>query len=581
MKKSILTLIAGAVFALAAVVGAAHAQQSPPGMSGHARETPSVNRGGDGPAASPFEVTLAALPQISAAEVALRPAAPPLGTGVSAAEFAQRKMAADYQSQMAAGTAGETAPPRAVGAGGAKVPPATGFSALKHGCAGTSFVPPDQGLAVNQTYVFEMVNACVAVYDKVGAMQAGFPKSLNAFFGLGASAFTYDPRAIYDWANNRFIAIATRSGSSIKPQILLAVSQTNNPLGGWNIYKFNGPAETLTGELTDFPQLGQDRSAVYISFNRFTAGLSFVDARLMIIPKSKLYAGLSTGYFWFFNFNVGGTQVDTVEPANEFSPSDHPRAEFLLNSYNIKFGGGQCSTACNGLVVWAISNPLATSASGPEASGVTVATANDYRLPPNASQPACSNCIQTNDVRISGGVTYHAGSLFGSLNTASGSASGSHVLWFEVKPVLNDNGSTCGSTNLCPDITDAEVVNEDCYLCGASGDWYYATLQPDLENNVAMVFNYSDTTHAPSLAYTGRRATYGVNLMHDAGIYLVNPVASYTLGSSPRRWGDYSATAPDLSSAASQVWFAGEYSNAAGVWRTVVGHNSFNKIAYP
>jgi hypothetical protein len=53
------------------------------------------------------------------------------------------------------------------------------------------------------------------------------------------------------------------------------------------------------------------------------------------------------------------------------------------------------------------------------------------------------------------------------------------------------------------------------------------------------------------------------------------------LGTPPRRWGDYSATAPDLTSAASQVWFAGEFSNAAGIWKTEIGHNSFNQIKYP
>jgi hypothetical protein len=96
-----------------------------------------------------------------------------------------------------------------------------------------------------------------------------------------------------------------------------------------------------------------------------------------------------------------------------------------------------------------------------------------------------------------------------------------------------------------------------------------------------MVFNFSNGSNAPSVAYTSRRVTEAPNLMHDGGIYLINPVANYTLGTPPRRWGDYSATAPDLTSAASQVWFAGEFSNAAGIWKTAIGHNSFNQIKYP
>lgn len=539
----------------------------------------SASLGAESAAASPLEVNLGALPQITQEVAAMHPVAPPLGTGVSAAQYAQRKQAANLQSEFTTTGSSASAAPTLAGSGPVETPLATGFVALKYGCAGTNLAPPDQGLAVNQSYVLEMVNACVAVYDKAGHLQAGFPKSLNAFFGLGPNAFTFDPRAIYDWAHNRFIAIATRTGASIKPQILVAVSQTSNPLGGWFVYNLKGAAGTLLAELADFPQLGQDRKAVYVSFNRFS-GSSFVDARIMILSKAAMYSGASLSYTYWFNLNFGGLQVDTVQPANEFSPSDHPRAEFFLQSFNILWGGGQCTSGCNGLAVWAISNPLAAGGHSSVLSGIAVGTANTYSLPPNASQPACSNCIDTDDPRIAGGVAYHAGSLFGSLNTASRSASGAHVVWYEVKPVLDDNGGGC-TNNGCPTITSAAIVNEDCYFCGSAGDWYYATLQPDLENNVTMVFHYSNGSEPPSVAYVSRRATMGPNAMHDNGIYLVNPIASYTLGNAPRRWGDYSATAPDLTSASSQVWFAGEFSNPAGTWRTAIGHNSFNLISNP
>lgn len=533
-------------------------------------------------ATSPVETNLDALPQITPEVAAMHPVTSLFGPGIDAAEYASRKSAANTLSRsMAPHVPGVQTPASAV-SGAAQTPVGSGFWALGYGCSG--YYPPDQGLAVNQSYVFEMVNACVAVYDKAGNLQAGFPKSLNAFFGLPATAFTFDPRVLYDWLNNRFIAIASRYGSSIAPQILVAVSKTSNPLGGWYIYNLKGAAGTGVGDLADFPEVGQDRLAFYISFNYFQSAANFIDARVMILPKGQMYAGSSLSYEYWYGLNVGGTAVDSVEPANEFSPSDKPRAEFLVNSFNGNFGGGQCSTsACNGLVVWAISNPLAHGgATFSELSGFVVGTANNYSLPPAASQIGCNNCIDTGDVRISGGVTYHAGSVFGSLNTASASAPGSHVLWFEIKPTLSDNGSSCGSTNLCPDINGAAIANEDCYLCGYSGDWYYATLQPDLENNVTMVFHYSLAgSEPPSVAYTSRRVTQTPNTMHDSGVYLVNPIADYIVGAAPRRWGDYSATAPDLSGPSSQVWFAGEFSNPAGVWRTAIGHNSFNRIADP
>jgi len=52
------------------------------------------------------------------------------------------------------------------------------------GCGG-AFLPSDMGLAVGTALVLQTVNNCVAVFDKSGVLQPGFPKSLNDFLGLG------------------------------------------------------------------------------------------------------------------------------------------------------------------------------------------------------------------------------------------------------------------------------------------------------------------------------------------------------------------------------------------------------------
>ena len=95
-------------------------------------------------------------------------------------------------------------------------------------------------------------------------------------------------------------------------------------------------------------------------------------------------------------------------------------------------------------------------------------------------------------------MTYASGSLLGSLNTnGSGLGAGaSHVLWFQLRPFLDDNRI----------ITGAQILNEDCFLCGGQGDnfmgsTYYGTLQPDPEGNVTMVFGYSDDITNVESAY--------------------------------------------------------------------------------
>jgi hypothetical protein len=252
--------------------------------------------------------------------------------------------------------------------------------------------------------------------------------------------------------------------------------------------------------------------------------------------------------------------------------SDHPDAIFLVNSYNIGF-----SDPSNGLAVWSVSGPTAApnnpfaflqGGNGPVATFGGISTAHNYTFPPNADEPngsggVCSGCVDTDDKRISGQVKYHAGELFGALETGvSGTPSTAGPIWFDVHPVVNNNNST---------LTGVEERQEDCFLCGgwaSNGSAYYATLQPDQENNLVMVYEYSADNAYPGVAFTSRRVTYGDSLMNGPGTYLVGGAAYY----GQRRWGDYTATAPDLTIANyPTMWFAGQYANGSGKWGTAIG----------
>jgi len=113
-------------------------------------------------------------------------------------------------------------------------------------------------------------------------------------------------------------------------------------------------------------------------------------------------------------------------------------------------------------------------------------------------------------------------------------------------------------------LTAVEERQEDCFLCGGwsnNGSAYYATLQPDPENNVVMVFDYSTDAVYPSMVYTSRRVTYGDSLMDGAGIFLCRAGIGVS-----GRWGDYTATSPDFSSSTvGLLWFAAQYAPTSGV----------------
>jgi len=465
--------------------------------------------------------------------------------------------------------------------------------------------PPDMSLAVSENYVLQMVNSDLAVYDKNGNLQAGFPKDVATFMGQ-PGVFMFDPRAFYDWANRRFFILmdtwSTVSGVNVGG-LVWAVSRTPDPTGGWWVYPTFTGYPLGSGVCGDFPTLGHDttnwgtyatKGGIYIGVNIWTTAssctpghYSFSSNGVFLLPKDALYSGAGFGYWEFNGFNVNGTVVDTLQPDNVTDRADKPSSIFLLNSYNYNWGGGVCSSGCNDLDLWAISGPTTGSViapnnpfaflqggSGPVVTLKGVATTHTYSFPPNASAPNCTAgsgpCVDTDYTFISGQVKYHAGELFGSLNTGvSGSSPAvAGPLWFDVHPITDNNGQ----------LTGAENHSEDCFVCGgwpSNGSAYYATLQPDQENNVVMVFAYSTDADYPGAVYTSRRATYGDNLMDGRGTFL-EPGQNAVSG----RWGDYSATGPDFTNPTrGLLWFSIVYAPTSGIWGTVVGAAQYNTAA--
>src|SRR5579872_215447 len=442
--------------------------------------------------------------------------------------------------------------------------------------------PSDLALAVSENFVLEVVNTAIGVYDKRGNLQSGFPKSADAFWGLSGGTYTTDPRAFYDWVNHRFVIVMLTETSPFsgtnQGALLIAVSQGHDPRLGWWVYS---PAFNIggSGQCPDYPTLGHDSSnwgtgatkgGFYVGINLFggsghCSGSSLVSNDMFLIPNDPLYQGAGFS-FWDQTGFSDGPLVDTIQAGNMNDRSDKPSSVIMINSFNIEFGGTQCSSGCNGLVVWSASNPFGflNGGSGPVFSGVNMSTAHNYYFPPAANEPGCSGCVDTDDVRISGQVKYNAGSLWGSLNTGVPNVAGAHAIWFEVHPILDLNGN----------ITSAEERQEDCFFCGgqgASGSSYYAVPQPDPEGNVTLVYDYSDQNDYAGVAYTARRVTYADSNMNGAGFFLEGGS-----GAASGRWGDYSATAPDLTVAQSPLmWFAGNYAESSGSWGTAIGAVQF------
>ncbi|HTD84784.1 MAG TPA: hypothetical protein VK648_13435, partial [Gemmatimonadaceae bacterium] len=109
------------------------------------------------------------------------------------------------------------------------VPPvSTRFSSIGSG----SLSPGDAAGAVGKNHVVTATNAGIVVHSRSGAQLASTP--LKAFLAIAAgdNGIYTDPRIVYDAGNDRWIVFGLR----LPRYLVLAVSNTGDPLGAWTRY---------------------------------------------------------------------------------------------------------------------------------------------------------------------------------------------------------------------------------------------------------------------------------------------------------------------------------------------------------
>ncbi len=481
-------------------------------------------------------------------------------TGVSHAAYEQRKAAAIHN---------KNAPLDTTAIAGIDTPTTNANFAGQGDTCGCE--PPDQALAASSSWVFQGVNTSFAVYNTSGTLQTGWPKTSINFFGIpkpspsgcASSPFTSDPRAFYDPKGGRFWAamlevegaFGVNSNCTEVTRYWVAVSKTGNPNGAWNVYDFNMATSGCPTCAADYTEFGFDQTAIYFSGNMFNqSGTSYVYAESFSALKSPMASGSSVTAYGFYDFTANGVAVDTVQPV-ENEASSGPGAGLLINSFDM-YGDGthDCvTTACSGVVVWAIANAGKSTTS---ASGVIIST-KSYILPPQADEPGCAGCVDTNDTRISGTPVYQQGLISFSLNT--GLNNGTQVVpaafWGQVKPTVSGGTITGGS------IFQSGIIHY-------SGDRsaFFGALMATSSGNLLMVFDTMSSSIYPSIMYATRLTTDTLGKFESA-LYLKKGSAA-TLDT---RWGDYEATSYDGSS--NNTWFSAQYSN--GDWATYIGKVNF------
>jgi hypothetical protein len=527
----------------------------------------------------------------------------------------------------------------------------TGFEGLnlyqqRYARRGNQFTvePPDQALCVGGGYVVEAVNDVLNVFDTSGRsvlpdntaanIVSGFPRDvnhavdLNSFFGYApainrttgvrAQNLT-DPVCLYDAATQRFfLAVLTleslpNGALTLVNHLDLAVSQTSDPTGAWNIYKIDvtNDGSNIGGVnpgpyLGDYPHIGADYYGIYLTTNAYPWNANgFGGSQIYALSKSQLAAGAAS---------VNLVHIDTTGQVNVPSDAGPTQPGFTVwpaqspgfTSFNLSDGGTEYFMSSNAadeathpvagtggnyvsnqIVVWTLKNTSSLDSSSPALSLSTkVLASNTYAIPPKQGQAGagtlpnltvpqghCLNNTTTSTIAgigcwrlLVGGEPAHdevisrpdtSDTRMQQVMYANGK------LWGALGTAVNPDGGPqrSGIAWFIVNPSSSKMVAQG-YLGAAGHDFSYPAIGVTASGRGVLAFAATGDSLFPSSGYASIDAIAGVGAWNvvpgGQGQAADDGFTSYKaqVGNPPRtRFGDYSAAAVDGDS----VWIASQY----------------------
>jgi len=392
--------------------------------------------------------------------------------------------------------------------------------------------PPDPWVAVNATHVVQSTNSQIRIYNRSGATLVTVPTW--AFFATAPDETDFDPKIIWDAYHGRWVAaVASTNGDFSLNFITLAVSETSDPTGAWNLYAFNYGVY-----LADYPGLASSSDRIVVTVNEFdsTNAFSYDGSSIRTIAWSQLLVGGPVNSDYLFT-----NLVWNFRPAQVLSTTPYVHLIYQYvgspNVYQIR----QIGTA-----------------TVPDYGGETDLTATwsvpAEATPPNPRQPGTPATI-TNPVdgRVVDAV-YQNG-----------------VLWF-VRTGARDLGAGVVSTVEISTLTIASASPTGAgswYTGGSGSDAFSPGIGMSGAGTLFLIHSLSSpTSYISNVAYVYASGTWS------SGITIDNPGYTYT----GTRWGDYVGVAIDPAGSAA-VWQANEFPAADGTWETSVSRLVFDGVA--
>ena len=468
-----------------------------------------------------------------------------------------------------------------------------GFSGLTHldqrmasGGNQFSIEPPSPSIAVNDSYILEGVNNAVQVYSRTGTPMLQAVLASNQVFGVAAAinrstniagVYPTDMRVFYDQGIGRWFVVqraqcCDAAGNNInQSQIYIAVSQTSDPRGTYNVYVIDttdsaSPFCTL-GCVSDYPQIGSDQNAFFISATEYPLDFQanpsqFPDGiTIWAISKASLAAGIATPSAYKFALTRTDPLIFAVQPA-----STPPGASFAFGGGGVEFFLSTVSTGGASAALWAMTNTSAVDHLATSAPSLVRAVTNTitYNPPSDAVQrpgslpygstqiPGYEPPVDGSDSRMLS-VAYSGGRLYATFGTQVKDENGRFLAgaaYLILSPTLRGG------------VLSPNILRQG-YLLVSNNDLLRPAVAVNAQGNGAIAFTLVGPDYYPSAAFFPI-STFSSGTMIQLAAQGALPEDGFTgyqdfLGNVARstaRWGDYSTA---VVASDGSVWMATEY----------------------
>ena len=417
-------------------------------------------------------------------------------------------------------------------------------------CGNSASVPPDTHMAAGPNHVIATVNTAIGIYSKQGMLLNG-PVLSDTFFGIANCNGSFDPSVEYDEGADRFII-----NYDAAPNNCIAVSQTGDPTGAWNVYSFNTVADP-NNDFFDYPHIGVGDQAIYLGANIFIGANGFA-GRVWAINKTQMYAGQPLTAPVPHDLLDAGNPTGTPTPMVLHGSPSAPGTVYIVAD-DVNFSGDT-------FAIWQWTDP--TGVTGPTLVGnadLAAATGVSASFPIDQTQLGTALPIQANDVRTLD-AEWRNGYLWLTHQMSCNVGAGPQgcARWAQVDP------SNAG-------VVQAGVVT----IFGKFVS--FPNLAVDANDNMALGFTVMGPSKRPSVYVAGRSALDPPGTLRDAVEVRRGDTIYAAFDTPPQRWGDYSGMAADPDG--QHLWYLGEYSkggmpspyvpNNFGNWGTYIQEIGF------